>query len=379
MMHFPSLDVHAWTWDSSLPGSAGAFDGSDLNLIISTTDSYQDLFKTIDEVMKKANEQNLFKSVSHNLNLNNLSYNVELDKNILNSLSLRQEQVAKMIEIFFSGNSSLEFKKDGILYPITIKGDINPWTLDELYLSNIKGERISIGAFAKMIPKAEPAQLFHYNQMRAVKLSATLAENENLVSGMNKLYKFADEHLPKSYKKNWTGIAKTYNENSSTMLTLFILALLFIYAILAVQFENFIDPLIILFTVPLACCGALLTLYFTNGSLNIYSQVGLITLIGLITKHGILIVEFANQLNAQGLSLLESIEQASTRRLRPIMMTTAAMIFGAIPLIISSSAGSESRHAIGLVLVGGLSFGTIFTLFVLPTLYYVIKSLSKKR
>ena len=158
-----------------------------------------------------------------------------------------------------------------------------------------------------------------------------------------------------------------------------LLSLAFIYAILSTQFENFIDPFIILFTVPLACFGALLFIYLFGQSLNIYTQVGLITLIGLISKHGILIVEFANQLRQQGVALGEAIQTAAVLRLRPILMTTGAMVFGAIPLILSHEAGSESRHAIGTVLIGGLSLGTLFTLFILPTVYYTIKSKKIRR
>jgi len=205
-----------------------------------------------------------------------------------------------------------------------------------------------------------------------------LQSSDSLEGSMQKLYNLANDTLPKSYKKNWTGIAKTFSESSATMPILFLLSLLFIYAILAVQFESFIDPLIILFTVPLACLGALLALYFTGGTLNIYSQVGLITLIGLITKHGILIVEFANQLHKQGLDILESIKQSSALRLRPILMTTGAMICGSIPLIFSHSSGSEARHAIGIVLISGLGIGTFFTLFILPSVYYAFHQLKKK-
>ena len=153
------------------------------------------------------------------------------------------------------------------------------------------------------------------------------------------------------------------------MLFLFFLSLVFIYAILSIQFENFIDPLLILFTVPLACVGALLFAYLLGQSMNIYTEVGLITLMGLISKHGILIVEFANQLHNDGLSRVAAIQKAAVLRLRPILMTTGAMVFGALPLLLSHDAGAESRHAIGTVLIGGLCVGTLFTLFVLPAIY----------
>ena len=180
--------------------------------------------------------------------------------------------------------------------------------------------------------------------------------------------------LPYSYKTTWSGNAKIFGQSKNIMITLFFLAIIFIFAILAVQFENFIDPCIILLTVPLACLGALSFVWIFHGSINIFTQIGLITLIGLITKHGILIVEFSNQLEEE-LPLNEAIVQASALRLRPILMTTGAMIFGAIPLILSSDAGYEAQRAIGIVLIGGLSFGTFFTLFVLPTVCFTIKSL----
>lgn len=185
--------------------------------------------------------------------------------------------------------------------------------------------------------------------------------------------------MPGQYRLTWSGAAKTYNATSHAMLLIFGLSLLFIYAILCVQFENYIDPLIILFTVPLACSGALLFACFFGQSLNIYTQVGLITLVGLITKHGILIVEFANQLQQQGLSAIEASKKACALRLRPILMTTAAMVFGVIPLVLSHDAGSEARRAIGIILIGGLVIGTVFTLLILPSVYYLItKSIKTK-
>ena len=377
MMSFPSFDAWINSWSTSLPGLDNTA-SSELILKISTIGSYKDLFEEVTNTTKIGEEQKLFSSITHDLNLDNLGMDINIDKNILANLNLTEEQTARMIEIFFSGNRSLEFKKDGILYPILIEGDIKPWNLEELYLTTPTGARTSISSFATLTTKQAPNILKHYNQMRSVNLTANLTPGENIEKSMRKLYKLADETLPKSYKKTWVGIAKTYNESASSTLILFFLSMLFIYAILAVQFESFVDPLIILFTVPLACSGALLTLYLTGGTLNIYSQVGLITLIGLITKHGILIVEFANKLQEEGKSLLEATLESAHLRLRPILMTTGAMICGTVPLILSNSAGSEARHAIGVTLVSGLSFGTIFTLFILPSLYYMVKNLSNK-
>lgn len=225
-----------------------------------------------------------------------------------------------------------------------------------------------------MTPTTQPKELKHFNQMRSATLTTNLHKGDKIESGIPKLLQSLQNDLPPTYKKSWIGTAKMYHESASTMVILFILAIIFIFAILAVQFENFIDPLIVLLTVPLACSGALFTIWVTGQSLNIYTQVGLITLIGLITKHGILIVEFANQLHAENIPLYQAIQQAAKLRLRPILMTTSAMIFGIIPLLLSHDAGYESRRVIGIVLIGGLGFGTLFTLFVLPALCYVIKA-----
>jgi multidrug efflux pump len=378
MLSFPSLDAWVWNWSTSLPGLDNPSQSSELTLVISTIDPYKKLLTEINIARKKGEEQKLFSSIYHDLKLDNLGLDIDVDKNILGKLNLTEGQVAKTIEIFFSGDRSLEFRKDGILYPIKLEGDIKPWSLDELYLTNAKGNRVSISNFSKLSTKEAPNALSHYNQMRSVNFKVNLTSRENLEEAMNKLYKLADETLPKSYKKSWIGIAKTYAESATSMQMLFFLSILFIYAILAIQFESFIDPFIVLLTVPLGCFGAMVVLYLTGGTLNIYSQVGLITLIGLITKHGILIVEFANQLRRQGSSLLEAIEQSVKLRLRPILMTTLAMLCGSIPLVLSTTAGCEARHAIGVVLLAGLGFGSVFTLFVLPSLYCLVKSIIKE-
>ncbi len=379
MTSFPSFDAYPSSIDTGLPGLDNGDNNNDLTMMVSTVDSYDNLLKELDQTVRKANDQKLFASVKHNLKMDNLGYNIKIDKHVMSKMQLQEAQISKAIEIFFSGNKTLEFKKDNILYPINIEGDVRPWNLDELYITNILGQKISVGTLAKLDTKQEPSSLDHYNQMRSAKLIAELTEGDNLEKSIDKLGKFANENLPSGYQKAWTGIAKTYAETAATLPILFLLAMLFIYGILAVQFDNFIDPLIILFTVPLACSGALFVMSKAGVSLNIYSQVGLITLIGLITKHGILIVEFANKLQQQGESLINSIEKAASLRLRPILMTTGAMVAGSIPLIISSSSGHEVRYAIGVVLISGLTIGTIFTLFVLPSLYYMIKSLKNHR
>lgn len=373
----PSIDAHPWSYDSGLPGLDDSTTNGELSLVISTTTSYLELFEVIEKVRKYLESQEIFKNVHHNLKLNAPSYRIDLNTNEMSYLNLSPRQIAKTVQVFFSGDQTLTFAKNGILYAITLKGKQSLWDLNGLYVTNKFGKRISIGAVAELISTSEPDRLFHHNQMRSVILSTDLPKNETFGNAMKQFDEQVSKELPITYKKTWSGNAKSFGESKNTMITLFVLAILFIYSILAVQFENFIDPFIILLTVPLACLGGLGLLWLTGGSLNIYTQIGLITLIGLITKHGILIVEFVNQLRNE-VSLKEAVLQASSLRLRPILMTTSAMIFGSIPLVISSDAGYEARRAIGMVLVGGLTVGTFFTLFVLPTVCYTIKKFSDK-
>jgi multidrug efflux pump len=218
-----------------------------------------------------------------------------------------------------------------------------------------------------------PRELNHFNQLRAVTVTANVGSGYTLGEALNHLELAAREVFPPDTQFDYTGTSRDFKDSSSGVALIFALALVFIYLVLAAQFESFIDPLIILFSVPLSMAGALLALTFFGGTLNIYSQVGMVTLIGLITKHGILIVEFANQLLRQGVDLHDAVMEASVKRLRPILMTTGAMVLGSLPLAIASGAGAESRQQIGMVIVGGLLVGTFFTLFVVPTLYQQLR------
>lgn len=371
--HYPSVDPFIWSWDTGLPGIDDAGTGSELALVISTSDSYRQLFDQTERLKAVLERSKHVEGAHFELRLDTMGYRIELDRNQMAKLGLSANTVAKTIEVFFSGDKTQSFEKDGVVYDLTITGSSSPSTLNELYVTSPGGKRVSLGALTKMVPQAQPATLEHVQQMRSTTLHVQLHKGEPMAQGIDTVWSMAKESLPRQYKLAWTGAAKAFHESSSAMLFLFFLSLAFIYAILATQFENFIDPFIILFTVPLACSGALLFTWVFGQSLNIYTQVGLITLTGLISKHGILIIEFANKLHQEGASVSEAVQKAAVLRLRPVLMTTGAMVFGAIPLVLSHDAGSESRHAIGTVLIGGLCLGTLFTLFVLPAVYSLIK------
>jgi multidrug efflux pump len=214
-----------------------------------------------------------------------------------------------------------------------------------------------------------PQSLNHFNRLRAVKVTATLAPGYAVGDALQAMDEAAKRALPATAQTDLDGQSREFRASGSEIYFTFVLALLFIYLVLSAQFESFINPFVIMLSVPLSMTGALATLWLAGGTLNIYSQVGLVTLVGLITKHGILIVEFSNQLRAKGEPLYQAVIEAATLRLRPILMTTGAMVLGALPLALAHGAGAESRMQIGWVIVGGMAFGTLLTLFVVPTAY----------
>jgi multidrug efflux pump len=248
----------------------------------------------------------------------------------------------------------------------------NPDDLASIYVRNAHGVMVPMTNIIKVTEQVAPKELNHFNKLRSATLTATIAPGYTLGDALAFMDDAAQRVLPASAQVDYAGQSREFKESSSSLYFTFVLALAFIYLVLSAQFESFIDPLIIMLTVPLSITGALIALHLTGSTLNVYSQIGLITLVGLITKHGILLVEFSNQLQEQGRTKLEAVIEAAGLRLRPILMTTGAMVLGAIPLALATGAGAESRAQIGWVIVGGISFGTLFTLFVVPTAYTLL-------
>lgn len=372
----PLTDLYVQSDSSSLPGLERRQNQGELSIIVSASASYLEIYNNINKAVENLNKDLIFKNTYHDLSLDSASYHLNIDENALAILGLSHKQVAKIVEISFGGNRGLEFVKDGIIYNVNLKLNDAAWHLSELYAVNRHNMPISLAAVAELKLKSGARSLYHYNQKRAAIISTNIPKGKNLNDQAIKLEQELDKLLPSNYRKDITGSIKTLKETNKTSVILFALSLVFIYAILTVQFNNFVDPFIILLTVPLAISGALAFLWLFNSSINIYSQIGLVTLIGLITKHGILIVDFANKLGHQ--SNIQAIITAASRRLRPILMTTLAMLFGALPLIISKNAGYEARKAIGVVIVGGLGIGTLFTLYILPSFYLMINEIKKR-
>jgi multidrug efflux pump len=231
---------------------------------------------------------------------------------------------------------------------------------------------VQLSNLVKVRETVGPKELNHFNRLRAATLTANVAPGFTLGEALVDVEAAAKDVLDASARTELDGPSREFRESGAALLFTFILALMFIYLVLSAQFESFVSPFVIMLTVPLAMTGALAALKLTGGTLNVYSQIGLVMLIGLITKHGILIVEFANQLRAKGEDAAAAVTEAATLRLRPILMTTGAMVLGALPLALARGAGAEARQPIGWVIVGGLLLGTVFTLFVIPTAYMLL-------
>jgi multidrug efflux pump len=284
--------------------------------------------------------------------------------------------VGRTLETLLGGRQVTRFEQNGEQYDVYVQlaaaDRASPETLSTIFLRAPTGQMVQLSNIVSVREAVAPKELKRFNQLRAVTISANLAEGYALGDALMFLEQTARQALPDTALIDFNGQSREYRSAGQSLALVFVLALLFIYLVLAAQFESFRDPLIILVTVPLSLTGALGALWLTGGTLNVFSQIGLVTLVGLITKHGILIVEFANQLQEQGRSKREAAIEAAGLRLRPILMTTGAMVLGALPLALASGAGAESREQIGWVIVGGMSLGTLLTLFVIPTVYSVL-------
>jgi multidrug efflux pump len=274
------------------------------------------------------------------------------------------------------GRQVTRFKKDGEQYDVIVQvapvDRTTPADISDSYVRARDGSMAQLSNLVDVREGVAPQSLNHFNRLRAVKITATLLPGYTVGDALKAMDAAARVALPPTAQTGLDGQSREFKLSGGEIYFTLVLALAFIYLVLSAQFESFVNPFVIMLSVPLSMTGALLTLWFFGGTLNIYSQVGLVTLVGLITKHGILIVEFSNQLRAKGEEMMQAVIDASTMRLRPILMTTGAMVLGALPLARAAGAGAESRTPIGLVIVGGLVFGTLLTLFVVPTAYTLL-------
>jgi multidrug efflux pump len=356
------------------PGAFGQRgSGRPIEFVIQSSGTYEDLQGFANKLLEKAREYPGLESLDTDLKLNSPEFRIEIDRAKVADLGLDVTVVGRTLETLLGGRQVTRFEQNGEQYDVYVQlaaGDrASPEALSTIFLRNPKGEMIQLSNVARVSESVAPKELKRFNQLRSVTLQASLAPGTTVGDGVTFLENAAREVLPSTVQTDLSGLSRDYRASANSLALVFLLALAFIYLVLAAQFESFRDPLIIMLTVPLSMTGALGALWFTGGTLNVYSQIGLVTLVGLITKHGILIVEFANQKQLEGLDRRRAVIEAAVLRLRPILMTTGAMVLGAIPLALAEGAGAENRQQIGWVIVGGMSLGTLLTLFVVPAVY----------
>ncbi|AXS79294.1 efflux RND transporter permease subunit [Dechloromonas sp. HYN0024] len=347
-----------------------------VNFVIVTAAPYQELQKVTNQFLGELAKNPSLTNIDTDLKLNKPELSVDVNRDKAADMGVPIETIGRTLETFLGGRQVTRFKRDGEQYDVIVQvADVerrNPNDIRDIYVRGRDGGMISLENLVSVRETISPRELNHFGQRRAVTITANLAPGYTLGEALTYMDGVANQILKPGYAVDYNGQSREFRQSSSSLAFTFGLALAFIYLVLAAQFESFRDPFIIMLTVPLSMAGALLALWLSGGTLNVYSQIGLVTLVGLITKHGILIVEFANQLQEKGVALKESVIESATLRLRPILMTTGAMVLGAVPLALASGAGAESRQQIGWVIVGGLLLGTFFTLFVVPTVYSLL-------
>ncbi|MFK8252581.1 efflux RND transporter permease subunit [Ancylobacter terrae] len=359
------------------PPSLGASNNSrPIEFVLQTSGTYEELDGYVNRFLERVRDFPGLVSLDTDLKLNKPELAITIDRQKAADLGIAISVVGRTLESLLGGRQVTRFEVGGEQYDVYVQlaaaDRTSPSTLDTIYLRAANGEMVQLSNLVTIRESVAPQELRRFNQMRAVTVSANLAPGVSQGEALAFLDQAAHEVLPPSVRTDVSGQSREFRAAGQSLAVVFVLALGFIYLVLAAQFESFRDPLIIMLSVPLSMTGALAALYFTGGSLNVYSQIGLVTLVGLITKHGILIVEFANQQQEAGLDRRPAVLEAAVLRLRPILMTTGAMVLGAVPLALAEGAGAESRQQIGWVIVGGMSLGTLLTLFVVPVVYSLI-------
>ena len=335
--------------------------------------NFEKLRKVVPLFLERAQEDPTFANVDVNLKFNKPEIAVEINRTKARELGISAMDIAQTLQLAYSGQRFGFFIMDGKQYSVigqVLKENRNkPVDLTSLHLRNNRGESIQLDNLVTLKERSSPPQLYRFNRYVSATVSASLAPGKTIGDGITAMDKIAKSVLDETFSTALAGASKDFVESSSSLLFTFMLALVLIYLILAAQFESFRDPLIIMFTVPLAIAGAAFSLWYFNQTLNIFSEIGQIMLIGLVTKNGILIVEFANQKKAQGLNVVDAVKEAARLRLRPILMTSFSTVLGTLPIALALGAGSGSRVSMGIAVIGGLIFSTILTLYVIPGIY----------
>jgi len=354
-----------------------------IEYVIMSQVPYPELDRMVNRFLAEMQKYPGVQNLQTDLRLNTPELRVSVNRDKLGDMGIPVQTVGLTLQSMLGGRQVTRFKKDGEQYDVIVqvapRDRSRPNDISDIYVRGRDGGMVQLANVVDVAEGVSPQSLNHFQRLRSVSITGQIAPGYTLGEALAEMDAAAKRVLPQSAVTDLNGQSREFRDARSSIYLVFVLALVFIYLVLAAQFESFADPFVIMLSVPLSMTGALLALWWAGGTMNIYSQIGLVTLVGLITKHGILIVEFSNQLRERGAGLFEAVQQASVLRLRPILMTTGAMVLGAVPLALASGAGAESRMQIGWVIVGGLSFGTVLTLYVVPTMYTLVREILDRK
>ncbi|MEI6277396.1 MAG: efflux RND transporter permease subunit, partial [Prolixibacteraceae bacterium] len=337
---------------------------------------FESLKATLPIFLDKAMENKAFQVVDVDLKFNKPELRIDIDRDRAKTLGVTIRDVAENLQLYFSqqryGYFVLRDKQYQVIGEASRSNRDNPMDLSSIYVRNSAGKLIQLDNVLKISNQSNPPTIFRFNRYVSATVSAQPATGVTLGEGIAEMKKIAKDVLPENFSSSLAGSSRDFDENASSLVYAFVFALILIFLVLAAQFESYRDPLIVMLTVPLAIAGALISLVVFNQTLNIFSEIGIIVLIGIVTKNGILIVEFANQKKVAGMPLREAVLEAATLRLRPILMTSLATTLGALPIALALGAAAKSRIPMGIAIIGGLMFSLVLTLYIVPALYTLI-------
>lgn len=366
--------------DQTISTGGGARFGLPVQFVIQNL-NFEKIREVLPKFLEEANKNPTFQGVDVNLKFNKPELQIEINRLKANDLGVSVLDISTTLQLALSGRRLGYFIMNGKQYQVIGQVDREnrdePLDLKTFFVRNNKGALIQLDNLVTITEQSNPPQLYHFDRYKSATVSAGLAPGKTVGDGVLAMEEISKKVLDESFNTALTGASRDFKESSSNIGFAFVLALILIFLILAAQFESFVDPLIIMFTVPLAIAGALLSLWMFNQTLNIFSQIGIIMLIGLVTKNGILIVEFANKKREAGEEKLEAVIDAAALRLRPILMTSLATALGALPIALALGAGASSRVSLGIVVIGGIMFSLILTLYVIPSMYSYLSRTKK--
>ncbi len=375
----------------NFPSLPGAPAGLPMQFVLTSTVSEELIFQVANNIKQEMQRSGKFVFVNQELKFNKPELVLDIDRDRAGELGISMKDIGTALSTLLGegnvGRFSIEDRSYKVIPQAQQSLRVSPESLQNYYVRTVTGEMVPLTTIVSQRVIASPNKLTQFQQLNSTTIGAMLAPGVTMGDAIEAVELIAAANLPEGFSHDYMGQSRQFMKEGNALLVTFLFSFLLIYLVLAAQFESFRDPLIVLVSVPMSIFGALVPMTllsslngimpgtFDYASLNIYTQIGLVTLIGLISKHGILIVDFANKLQMQGLDPAEAVERAAVMRLRPILMTTAAMVFGVLPLLLASGAGAESRKSIGLVITAGMSIGTLFTLYIVPCLYtYIARS-----